>query len=67
MMSSIERSPRQLLRFLMGRPLLAQAGAQEYSGTLASPKDALNVMDFEEAARHALPPAHLGLHGYRCG
>ena len=27
---------------------------------LASAKDALKVMDFEEAARRALPPAHWG-------
>ncbi len=27
---------------------------------LASAKDALDVMDFEEAARRALPPAHWG-------
>src|SRR5260370_27343846 len=47
---------REFLRFLAGSPLAASAFAQE-SG---SAKDALNVMDFEELARKALPPAHFG-------
>jgi hypothetical protein len=34
--------------------------AQQKSGPLADPKDAINVMDFEAAARQALPPAHFG-------
>ncbi len=44
---------RKFLSFLAGSPLLR---GQE----LADPKDALNVMDFEAAARKALPPAHFG-------
>jgi 4-hydroxymandelate oxidase len=34
--------------------------AQQKSGSLADPKDAIDVMDFEAAARQALPPAHFG-------
>ena len=45
---------REFLRFLAASPLLALA--QE----TPSAKDALNVMDFEELARKALPPAHWG-------
>ena len=53
------RSRREFLRFVAGSPLLA-AAAEQNAGVLKSPKDALNVMDFEEAARKALPPAHYG-------
>ena len=44
------------MRFLGISPLFANAWAQQP----ATPKDALNVMDFEELAHHALPPAHYG-------
>lgn len=45
------------MRFLAGSPLLA--GAQQAPpGELTDPRDALNVLDFEAAARKALPPAH---------
>src|SRR4029079_3935230 len=62
------RSRRQFLQFVAASPLLtpaARAWAQQVAtsrepGVLASAKDALNVMDFEEAARRALPPAHWG-------
>jgi isopentenyl diphosphate isomerase/L-lactate dehydrogenase-like FMN-dependent dehydrogenase len=53
---------RRFLKFLAGSPLLASLPApawQEAAG-LGDPKDALNVMDFEAAARKALPPAHYG-------
>ena len=40
-------------------PLLALA-AGENPPVLSNPKDALNVLDFEAAARKALPPAHWG-------
>src|SRR5580704_17977019 len=33
---------------------------QQSSDTIASPDEALDVMDFEAAARKALPPAHFG-------
>jgi hypothetical protein len=49
---------RRFLRFLAGSPLLAMA--QQKSGPLADPKDAIDVMGFEAAARQALPPAHFG-------
>jgi 4-hydroxymandelate oxidase len=57
-----EANRRHFLRFLAASPLLAlpeylQAQASE---ALASPADALNVMDFEAAARRILPPAHWG-------
>jgi hypothetical protein len=38
----------------------AAAWQSQNTGVLADPKDALNVMDFEAAARQALPPAHFG-------
>jgi isopentenyl diphosphate isomerase/L-lactate dehydrogenase-like FMN-dependent dehydrogenase len=47
---------RAFLRFLAGSPLAGAALAQQPE----SAKDALNVMDFEELARKALPPAHFG-------
>src|SRR5271165_5362295 len=46
---------RRFLQFLAGSPLFGQS-----RDVLADPKDALNVSDFEEAARQALPPAHFG-------
>jgi isopentenyl diphosphate isomerase/L-lactate dehydrogenase-like FMN-dependent dehydrogenase len=51
------RSRRRFLRFLTASPLFAGSGSGE---ALSDPKLALNVMDFEEAARAALPPAHFG-------
>jgi 4-hydroxymandelate oxidase len=51
---------RRFLQFLAGSPLLAGAWAQAPAVKLESAKDATNVMDFEEAARKALPPAHWG-------
>src|SRR5439155_24546384 len=36
------------------------AVAHEQPGVIMTAKDALQVMDFEEAARRALPPAHWG-------
>lgn len=57
---------RQLVRFLLASPLLASAdglgfGAPDLgSEPIRSVADALNVLDFEAAARAALPPAHFG-------
>jgi 4-hydroxymandelate oxidase len=51
---------RRFLQFLAGSPLLSRAWAQEAEQKLASPKDALKVMDFFEPAHRALPPAHWG-------
>ena len=39
-------------------PLAAQLFAQDI--TVNSPKDAINVLDFEPLAKKALPPAHWG-------
>ena len=50
---------RKFLRFLAGSPLFAKVYAQE-AGKLAIPKDVLAVMDLEEIAHRALPPAHWG-------
>ncbi len=51
-----DKARREFLKFLLASPLYAQQG----STVIADPKDALSVMDFEEAARKALPPAHFG-------
>ena len=58
------RHRREFLRFLAASPLFAgafadKAFAQDYS-TITSAKDALNIFDFEAAAKKALPPAHWG-------
>ncbi|PYV09269.1 MAG: alpha-hydroxy-acid oxidizing enzyme [Acidobacteria bacterium] len=52
-------SRRAFLRFLAGSPLAA-AAAEQGDSVIASPGDALNVFDFEAAARQKLPPAHFG-------
>ncbi len=46
---------RRFLAFLAGSPLLS--GQQN---AISSAAEAINIMDFEEAARKALPPAHFG-------
>src|SRR5437773_9669852 len=56
---------RRLLNFLAASPLLAgnQVLAQELRATdrlIASPREALDVFDFELAAQKNLPPAHFG-------
>ncbi len=60
-------SRRQFLRFLAASPALACSelpspllAALQAEPTIASAKDALNVMDFEAIARTKLPPAHFG-------
>jgi len=63
------RNRRKFLRFLAASPLLASLPARAWqtrtldealANPLANPKDALDVMDFEAAARKALPAAHWG-------
>lgn len=49
---------RRFLEFVAASPLLARA--QEALGPIRTPAEALNVMDFEAAARQAMPPAHFG-------
>jgi 4-hydroxymandelate oxidase len=54
---------RRFLKFVAGSPLLGgwpSCRAQEIPGAIAAPQDAMNVFDFEPAARHAIPPAHFG-------
>src|SRR5260370_11703626 len=58
-MTSASANRRHFLRFLAGSPLLSQAWSQP-PAVLSNSKEALNVMEFEEAARKALPPAHWG-------
>jgi isopentenyl diphosphate isomerase/L-lactate dehydrogenase-like FMN-dependent dehydrogenase len=50
---------REFLKFLAASPLLG-ASWQAPTEIISSPQDALNVFDFEPAARHKLPPAHFG-------
>ena len=58
-MNGIASGRREFLHFLASSPLLAMA--QDPPGAaVTSPKDALNVMDFEALAHKALPPAHWG-------
>src|ERR1051325_12058193 len=47
---------RRFLKFVAASPLPAYLGAQQ----LAKPEDGLSVMEFEAAAKRALPPAHYG-------
>src|SRR5258706_11730759 len=50
---------REFLKFLAASPLLGAMG-RAAEDIISSPKDALNVFDFEPAARQKLPPAHFG-------
>lgn len=59
------RNRRAFLKFLAASPLFASLPARAWQThaldeILSNPKDALDVMDFEAAARKALPPAHWG-------
>src|SRR5260221_4706244 len=53
---------RRFLRFLLGSPLMAGLGgaleARDDDDVITAPGQALNVMDFETAARKHLPPGH---------
>ena len=53
----IGQSRRNFLTFLAASPLLQ---SQPDAGIITDPNQAINVMDFEPAARKALPPAHYG-------
>ena len=54
------RHRRDFVKYLAASPLLAAWPAGAWQEILADPKNALNVMEFEAAARAALPPAHFG-------
>lgn len=63
----MNRDRRRFLKYLAASPLAALPAAAWQSGSsqfqippLTGPKDAFDVMDFEEAARRALPMAHYG-------
>ena len=49
---------RRFLEFLAASPLALAQGNPD--SIIASPDAAINVMDFEPAARKILPPAHYG-------
>lgn len=51
---------RHFLRFVASSPLLALRAAAAEDKVIESPEQALNLMDFEAAARKSLPPAHFG-------
>jgi len=62
---------RQFLRLLAGSPVLACSGltlaaieslfaSGQIDDLIATPDQAINVMDFEPVARRKLPPAHFG-------
>src|SRR5213075_39851 len=58
-------SRRRLLQFLAASPLLATsetlAQVARFPDTvISSPKEALNVFDFEAAMQKTVPPAHYG-------
>ena len=58
------RSRRAFLKFLAGSPLFAGLPASRLQSVadyvISDPSEAINVLDFEAAARKALPPAHWG-------
>jgi isopentenyl diphosphate isomerase/L-lactate dehydrogenase-like FMN-dependent dehydrogenase len=66
-------SRRRFLKFISGSPLLAWPGFAAFAvddpirwapmnteHLITSPKDAINVFDFEPVARKNIPPAHFG-------
>ena len=59
-MSGSLHDRRRFLQFLATSPLFAHAWTQLRPLTLGSATDAIALMDFEEAARRALSPAHWG-------
>src|SRR5687767_318529 len=59
-MSGSLHDRRRFLQFLAASPLFAHAWAQQPPLTLESASDAITLMDFEEAARRVLSPAHWG-------
>jgi 4-hydroxymandelate oxidase len=56
--SNLNPSRRAFLRFLAASPLFTLQSPEEF--VITDPGQAINVFDFEAAARKALPPAHWG-------
>jgi len=58
------RSRRAFLKFLAGSPLFAGLPAFRLQAltdyVISNPAEAIDVFEFEAAARKALPPAHWG-------
>jgi len=53
-----DTSRRAFLQFLAASPLLGLPRQDDF--TISSPEQAINVLDFEAAAKKILPPAHWG-------
>jgi len=58
MRSNITSTRRTFLQFLAASPLFALQAPEDF--VISSPEQAINVLEFEAAARKALPPAHWG-------
>ena len=58
MIQDPETSRRAFLKFIAASPLFALQSTN--SQVISSPEQALSLLDFEAAARQALPPAHWG-------
>ena len=62
----VETPRRRFLRFLLASPVAAELTAiceafgQEKDDVITAPDQALDVLEFEAAARKRLPPAHFG-------
>src|SRR5438876_641716 len=57
--SALNHTRREFLKFLAGSPLLMGFQSAE-DFVISDPSQAINVLEFEAAAREALPPAHWG-------
>src|SRR5262245_57720596 len=55
---SMDSGRREFLKFLAASPLLALQAQEDF--VISSPEQAIDVLDFEAAAKKALPPAHWG-------
>lgn len=56
MQTMTTHSRRRFLQYLAASPLMAE----DDKAVITDPKEAINLLDFEPAARKALPPAHYG-------
>jgi isopentenyl diphosphate isomerase/L-lactate dehydrogenase-like FMN-dependent dehydrogenase len=60
MIESLLRDRRRFLKYLAASPLLAGAWAQQSVSNVDDASDVISLLDFEDAARRALPAAHWG-------